>query len=124
MTVVRRVCVESPYGSDDPAIVARNVRYADLCMADSLKRGEAPFLGHLLYTRVLNDRDPVERERGITAHLAWAGAADVMAVYVDLGVSPGMKLAIAFAMSIGIETEHRAIGLDWAQEPGGNSTPG
>ena len=41
-----KVIIESPYTGD----VERNLEYARRCMRDSIKRGEAPFASHLLYT--------------------------------------------------------------------------
>ncbi len=105
----RCVCIESPLRGD----VARNVQYADACMHDAMRRGEAPFLGHLLYPRIMNDQDAVMRARGIEAHLAWLRRADVVAVYCDLGVTDGMREAIELARSIGLECDSRALGLGW-----------
>lgn len=55
---MRMVIVESPYAGD----IERNVAYARACIADCLKRGEAPFASHLLYTQpgVLDDGVPAE----------------------------------------------------------------
>lgn len=50
VSLPRRVFVASPYAGD----VARNERYARACMVDSLARGEAPFVPHLLYTQLLD----------------------------------------------------------------------
>jgi hypothetical protein len=78
---------------------------------DCLKRGEAPIASHLLYTQpdVLRDDAPDERKLGIEAGLAWACVAEAMVVYVDHGVSPGMRNAIAFAENLGLTIEHRRI---------------
>lgn len=117
----RAVCIESPLKGD----IARNVRYADACMLDALERGEAPFLGHLLYPRVLSDFKPEHRESGIGAHLTWLRRADVVVVYGDLGVSSGMQAAIDLAESIGIPVEYRLLGDDWEQGFGHvTGTPG
>lgn len=53
------VLLESPYAGN----VELNVTYARACMRDCLKRGEAPFASHLLYTQpgVLDDLVPNER---------------------------------------------------------------
>src|SRR5215471_11914863 len=82
-----RVCVESPLSGD----VTTHVLYADACQFDCLLRDEAPFLGHLLYPRVLDDANEYDRERGINAHMAWLRRADLVAFYVDFGVTRGMK---------------------------------
>jgi hypothetical protein len=45
----------------------------------------------------------------IEAGLAWACVAEAMVVYVDHGVSPGMRNAIAFAENIGLPIEYRRL---------------
>lgn len=102
---MKRVIIESPYAGD----VEANVAYARECMLDSLRRGEAPFLSHLLYTQVLDDLLPTEREQGISAGFAWAHAAELWAFYIDLGMSPGMTAALARARSKAIPVALRRI---------------
>ncbi|MDO5533213.1 MAG: hypothetical protein Q4F65_00990 [Propionibacteriaceae bacterium] len=103
-----RVLIESPFAGDWP----QNLAYARRAVADSLSRGEAPFASHLLYTQpgILDDNDPAEREQGIQAGLEWGHAAALTAVYVDLGVSPGMRDGIARAEAQGRPVEYRVIG--------------
>ena len=69
---MRRVILESPYAGN----VELNERYARACMADCLRRGEAPYASHLLYTQpgVLDDLVPEQREIGIRVAL---GGSDV-----------------------------------------------
>lgn len=52
---MRRVIVESPYAGD----IERNMRYLRACLADCLRRGEAPFASHAIYTQpgVLDDSE-------------------------------------------------------------------
>ena len=100
-----RVIIESPYAGD----VAANLIYARDCLLDSLRRGEAPFASHLLYPQVLNDHDPEERRQGIDGQLAWLQVADMVAVYVDRGISSGMKEAIAEAERLGIVVQERHL---------------
>lgn len=85
----KRVIVESPYKGD----IKLNEGYARLAMLDSIMRGEAPFASHLLYTQILNDDDPNERTLGIMLGFAWRQVADLVAFYVDLGMSDGMRLS-------------------------------
>lgn len=105
------VILESPYAGD----VERNVCYARACMADCLRRGEAPFASHLLYTQpgVLRDEDPRERQLGIAAGFAWRGRAKKTVVYTDLEVSPGMQLGIDDSHVRGIPVEYRELGAGW-----------
>jgi hypothetical protein len=113
---MRRVIVESPFGKTpagataEAAELERNVIYARRCMADSLRRGEAPFLSHLLYPQVLNDKDPEQRIQGIKAGFTWGLAADMVAVYSDYLMTPGMEKGISRATLAGQPIEYRRIG--------------
>lgn len=75
----RRRVIESPLSGD----FVRNQRYARWCMLDCFTRGEAPFVSHLLYTQVLDDREPAHREMGIEAGFAWAEGVQRV-FYLDL----------------------------------------
>jgi hypothetical protein len=107
---VRLVIVESPYAGD----VEKHVRYARAAMRDCLRRGEAPYASHLLYTQdgVLDDRIPEDRTLGIEAGLAWGHRAEATVVYLDCGMSNGMKMGIARANADGRPIEYRNI-PDW-----------
>ena len=90
------VYLESPYAGE----IEKNIKYARLCMKDSLDRGEYPFASHLLYTQenILNDNDPVERTLGIVAGFAFAKLCSKTVIYADLGISNGMMLGIEDAI--------------------------
>lgn len=102
---MKTVVIESPYAGD----IERNIRYARLAMLDSLHRGEAPFLSHLMYTQVWDDGNPSLREMGIRAGQAWARRAAKVAVYTDLGISSGMAGSIARYYDEGILMERRML---------------
>jgi hypothetical protein len=108
---VRRVIVESPYGSEDPAVIAENVTYARACVRDCLLRGESPSASHLLLTQpgILRDEVPEERKLGIDAGLAWGAVAEATVVYTDRGISRGMQYGIANAERAGRPVEYRTI---------------
>jgi hypothetical protein len=115
-TKTKRVIIESPYAGD----IERNVAYARACIADSIRRGEAPFASHLLYTQpgILNDALAEERELGIKAGFAWRWGAHSTVVYQDLGITKGMKQGINDALSIpGHTLEFRNLGGQWAASP-------
>lgn len=99
------VILESPYAGD----IETNEAYARDCMADSLMRGEAPMVSHLLYTQVLDDSIPELRHVGIEAGLAWGKVAAKTVVYTDLGISSGMKYGIENAEKAGRPVEYRSI---------------
>lgn len=104
---MRLVILESPYAGN----IEANVEYARKCLHDSLSRGEAPIASHLLYTQpgVLDDDDPIERQWGIDAGLAWKRVADASVVYTDRGISRGMEYGIAAAKAVGIPIEYRSL---------------
>ncbi len=102
---MKLVIVESPYAGD----VEKNTAFARACLRDCLLRGEAPFASHLLYTQhgVLDDLISEERNLGIDAGLAWGEKADATVLYLDLGISSGMKRGIARAEAVGRPIERR-----------------
>ena len=104
-----RVIIESPFAADTAAGVRLNERYARAAMLDSLRRGEAPFASHLLYTQVLDDRDERERRLGMRAGWEWMHAAEMVVVYNDRGVSPGMARGVERALRCGVPTETRQV---------------
>lgn len=93
---MKRVLIESPYAGD----VLRNVIYARMCTRDSLERGEAPLASHLLYTQegILNDAIGTERTSGVRAGWAWGVGAEASVIYIDYGISEGMKDGIRKAV--------------------------
>lgn len=101
------VIVESPYAGD----IESNTHYARMAVRDSLLRGEAPMASHLLYTQdgILDDGNPVEREYGIKAGLAWGIVASKTVVYIDLGISRGMKYGIQRAIEECRPVEFRSL---------------
>lgn len=81
-----RVIILSPFKGD----ISANVEYGWRCVIDSMKRGEAPWASHLFYTQIMEDSDPAQRSLGFACEFAWLKAADLIAVYVDRGLSSGM----------------------------------
>ena len=109
MNPPRTVYLASPLSGDIDA----NQAYARLAMRDSLSRGEAPFVPHILYTQVLNDTEPADREAGMTAGTAWLLRADALVAYVDRGISDGAEMDAARAAGIVVEERRLpALALD------------
>jgi|SRR3990172_9678998 len=108
--MMERIIIESPFWNEDSNIRELNLRYARLCLFDSLKRGEAPFASHLLYPQVLLDeKDPIIRQWGIEAGFKWMLAVNKIAVYTDRGISSGMQQGINFAKKYAINIEYRSL---------------
>lgn len=110
---MRRVVIESPFAGD----TVRNLAYLRAAMADCLRRGDAPFASHGLYTQpgVLDDDKPIERELGIVAGFAWRDVAELTAVYADLGISKGMQYGIDDATRKGRPVEYRTL-TGWVRD--------
>lgn len=102
---MKKVIIESPYAGD----MKKNREYARLCLLDCLKRGEAPFASHLLYTQVMNESDPEMRKLGIETGLEFGKCCDKTVVYYDLGFSEGMLKGILSATQCAREIEFRTI---------------
>jgi len=113
-----RVIVESPYRGKSASCKDRgkNIAYLRACLRDCLLRGEAPYASHGLYTQegVLDDDIDEERAMGISAGFAWRDAAELTAVYIDLGVSSGMQKGVEDAAEKGCPVEYRSI-PDWLE---------
>lgn len=64
---MKLVILETPYAAGSPTQLQHNIAFARACVADCLKRGEAPLASHLLYTQpgILDDNNPGERALGI-----------------------------------------------------------
>jgi hypothetical protein len=104
---MRRVVLESPYAGNIPA----NRLYARRCIRDCLQRGESAIASHLLYTQrgILRDSVPGERKLGIDAGHEWILVADAVVVYMDRGISDGMKKGITIAENRKVPIEYRNL---------------
>lgn len=108
-----RVVIESPLGAETREQIEENKVYARRALLDSLMRGEAPYASHLLYDQVgvLDDRLPSHRTMGMTAGFKWGEMAELVAIYADNGISPGMQIGINRYRHLGIPTEIRYINV-------------
>lgn len=97
------VILESPYRQDPDRV------YLQECIRDCLRRGEAPFASHQMYTDALDDNNIKDRTLGISAGFAWHERADYTVVYEDLGISSGMQQGIEHAQSRGLRVDRRRI---------------
>lgn len=109
---MKLVVIESPFAGN----IEHNLVYVRACAADCLRRGEAPYASHMLYTQpgVLDDNKPEERALGITAGFAWGAKADLRVFYVDLGWSSGMKKALTKYRIEGLRYTFRVLGQPWS----------
>lgn len=100
------VVIESPLSGD----LKKNIKYAKLCMLDCLTNyGEAPYASHLLYTQCLDDGNDEQRKLGMEAGFFWGNVAEKRVVYIDLGISNGMKEGIVKAQKNGQIINYRIL---------------
>ncbi len=104
-----KVIIESPFKGRNEADREVNREFARKCMLDSLKKGESPFLSHLLYTQVLNEDVEAERRIGLDAAFKWYEVADFVVVYTDRGITKGMKEGIKVARDLKKVVEYRSF---------------
>lgn len=106
---MKRVIIESPFKGENAYQNERNKRYALECMRDSITRGEAPFLSHLLYTQILTESVSKERNLGIEMGLLWGEIAELTVVYTDNGISEGMQKGIDHSLLFNRPIEYRTL---------------
>jgi hypothetical protein len=112
---MKRVIVESPYAADTQEGIERHLRYLRACLHDCIKRDEAPFASHAIYTQpgVLDDRNPDECSLGIESGFLWRSVAQYTVVYTDLGITRGMRYGIQDAARLGHKIEYRKLDDIW-----------
>lgn len=107
--IIGLTIIATPYSAPTQALKARNIAYARFCLMHSIDKGEIPFASHLLYTQVLNDDQPSERALGVKLSKAFFYNAKRLAVYEDLGRSPGMTEEIVLAKSLDLPIVYRRL---------------
>jgi len=108
-----RIVVATPFRGSTEEEFIENIHYARLCMLDSLNRGEAPFMSHLLYPLrtfgVLDEDRPDQRQRGFDAEKQWLRKAEMLVLYRDKGLSDGMSQTMELATQIQIQVKFRRL---------------
>lgn len=98
-----KVYVASRCAGDIPA----NMEAAVRCCKQVISEGYMPLASHLLYTQMLNDYDPRERDMGLAFGLALLELCDEVWVFGE--PSPGMKQEIAEAKRLGKPIQYREV---------------
>jgi hypothetical protein len=88
-----------------------NVKFAQHCMADCLRREESVFACHLLYTQpgVLDDGKADERHLGLIAGRRFLAVCDKAVCYVDRGISSGMRGDLEEALRLSAPINFRRL---------------
>lgn len=117
---MKAIILESPYGSEDPAVVAENVAYAAVATLVLYGAGFAAYASHLHLTSFLDDSIPYHREVGIDIGLTISQALGAQAAFmVDRGWSRGMIAALASHRAKGVRVRAYSVqfvydGRSWA----------
>ncbi|HXJ94189.1 MAG TPA: hypothetical protein VMT20_15180 [Terriglobia bacterium] len=85
--------------------------YLRACIRDSLARDEIPWASHamLAWTRALYEEDEEQRAEGILVSKKMIVKCELVAVYVDHGISAGMKEEEIYAKMHGKRVERRSL---------------
>ena len=122
------VCIESPFRPSNADVakyegrfskgelLRQNIVYARLAVLDSLGRNESPLASHLLYTQVWSEKEKL-REAGIKAGIEMHHVCGLVALYVDLGTSGGMKAADEHAELLNVPRIRRTIIAAGVKDP-------
>ena len=96
------IYVCSPYRAKSRGEQQRNIEYAEQLTRLAVFSGGTPVTPHLYMTRALDDRDPLERELGMTAGRRLLLHCDEIWVGQKYGISEGMRAEIELATEAGI----------------------
>lgn len=120
--IPRCVFICSPFSADNDADLFRNIEYAQDASKDAIDRGESPYTPHLFLTQILKDGDQAQRDLSLELAKRWLRRCDGLAVYIDYGVSAGMKGEIAAATAAHIPIWYRGLHDEYSDEPEDDST--
>ena len=99
----------SPFLAEDLANASKMTRYANRAARDAANRNEALIMANLAFMNPAGVA-AVERDDAFLNLLSWIPRADVVAVYVDYGITPAMQVAINVAITKNKKIEYRSIG--------------
>ena len=111
------VYIASPLSGD----VERNLDFARQACRYAISQDAAPFAPHLLYTQMLDDSDPAERQLGIKMGNQMLGLCEELWLCGDR-ISAGMEGERKLAESLGIPV--RQIQAEEIQSMGFSPTQG
>lgn len=99
----------SPFLAEDLANASKMTRYANRAAQDATNRNEALIMANLAFLNPIG-ATAVERDDAFLNLLSWIPRADVVAVYVDYGITPAMQAAINVAITKNKKIEYRSVG--------------
>lgn len=106
----KKTALVTPFMMEDLSQGQMMLRYAIRAVNDSIGRSEAPLASHAFYYSLLNYNNPIERDIGLHSQMSWIVVADLIAIYIDFGITPAMEAAINVAQAKSRKIEYRSIG--------------
>lgn len=107
----KRVIVVTPFLIERIDNKGKMERYAKAATQDSFKNNEAPISAQSMYLGLSGTSGTnLERDASFVTQLNWMLKADLVAFYIDLGITPAMESMINFCLRKNINNEIRMIG--------------
>ena len=107
----KRVIVVTPFLNEKIDVKAKLDRYAKLCTIDSLNNSEAPLSSQAMYLNLSGYTGTnIERDASFITQLNWMLKAELVAFYIDYGITPAMESMMNYCTKKNINFEIRMIG--------------
>lgn len=100
----RCVVVESPCAANNSDAWRRNRLYCEAAIMHQVTKGNAPYASHWVYafTDLLDDDDFAARAVGMNTQKMYISRANMLCVYTDFDITPGMLQGIEWAEQFGV----------------------
>lgn len=107
----KRVIVVTPFLIEKLEQKHKLERYAKAATQDSFKHNEAPISAQSMYFGLTGTTGTnLERDASFVTQMNWMLKADLVAFYIDYGITPAMESMINFCLRKQINNEIRMIG--------------
>lgn len=107
----KRVIVVTPFLIEKIESKHKLERYVKAATQDSFKNNEAPISAQSMYLGLSGmSGTNLERDASFVTQLNWMLKADLVAFYIDYGITPAMESMINFCIRKHINNEIRMIG--------------
>ena len=107
----KRVIVVTPFLIEKVEQKHKLERYAKAATQDSFKNNEAPISSQSMYLNLSGTSGTnLERDASFVTQLNWMLKADIVAFYIDYGITPAMESMLNFCLRKNINNELRMIG--------------
>lgn len=101
----------TPFVPEDLSNASKMERYSKRAAVDGTARGEAILMANRAFlTTMTPNTAAINRDDAFIGLLSWIPKADLVAVYVDFGITPAMQVAINVAEAKNRKIEYRSIG--------------